>query len=228
MTRITASAAALLALAWSFPSRASTTFPAAVDSHLGLKKTVEQIDPPQGCLLCHNNPNGGLGTNNAFGTLMKENGAVAAEDGKIGPALDALAQTDPRAIMDLVSGIDPNADPAALSGDPVPHYGCGSIAAAPARGSQVGALFGLGLACLALRRRAHWSSARHRSSPSASHGSSARIAAMSSGALRWPTSAHATCDPTPSASMRAEAARAAGVHHAERQPKRTRRPPAAA
>jgi MYXO-CTERM domain-containing protein len=83
---------------------------------------------------------------------MKENGAVGAEPATVGPALDKLAQTDPRAIMDLVDGINPNDDPTALSNDPVPEYGCAMTARNGPPGWPPAALVLGGLGIPVLRR----------------------------------------------------------------------------
>jgi hypothetical protein len=56
--------------------------------------------------------------------MMKNSGAVGANPSTVRPALLTLQQNDPRAIADLEMGINPNDDPAALSSDPVPKYGC--------------------------------------------------------------------------------------------------------
>jgi hypothetical protein len=151
----------LMALAWTRPAAASPTFPAVVDTDLDLTgaMTIERAAaPPDGCLLCHLTEQGGLGTNNAFGSMMLQNGTAPDETATVGPALDAIKTADPRAIQDIVDGINPNDDPMALqSALPVPEYGCavGSRAERPMTGSKppwVG-LATIGLAAVAFRRR---------------------------------------------------------------------------
>jgi hypothetical protein len=138
---------------------ASSTFPAQVDATLSelamMNVSIESgAAPPDGCLLCHKSESGGLGTNNAFGDMMKAAGAVAATPGTVKPALLKLAQSNPRAIMDVAEGTNPNNDPSALSSDPVPEYGCGSIAGATYRGNSTPALvFGVSLLGVCLLRR---------------------------------------------------------------------------
>ncbi|MCL2448965.1 MAG: hypothetical protein FWD17_08470, partial [Polyangiaceae bacterium] len=57
--------------------------------------------------------------------------STAPTDAQLQAALGMMQQTNPRALDDLRMGQDPNNDPAALGGDPVPEYGCGSIATSP-------------------------------------------------------------------------------------------------
>jgi MYXO-CTERM domain-containing protein len=149
----------LFVTAWSAPAVASTSFPAVVDQHLKLTgaTTVENAYPPagMGCLLCHMTPSGGIGTNNTFGAKLREKGAVGAEPSTVGPALDALEQVDPRAIDDLVMGINPNDD----SEDPVrplpqPEYGCAMTTGANALNDEAWAVALLAIAAaVGLRRK---------------------------------------------------------------------------
>jgi hypothetical protein len=89
------------------------------------------VAPPQGCLLCHKIPAGGLGTTNAFGGELKQNGAVMESIASLQGALQAVAASDPLAISDIKMGHNPNDDPTWLtrstSTDPQPSYGCGSM-----------------------------------------------------------------------------------------------------
>jgi hypothetical protein len=148
---------------WSPPAYGSPAFPAEVDKQLGLTGDMvieKHIDPTTGCLLCHVVEQGGNGTNNAFGLEMKQAGVVGTETQTIGPALAQLAQENPRAIQDIRSGINPNDDPLATSGRPVPQYGCGSVAGAldgSAWGGGIAAAAGL---ALARRRRGRTNASR--------------------------------------------------------------------
>jgi hypothetical protein len=144
-------------LFWCPPAHASAGFPAAVDQALGLtgNAVVEKnIDPPSGCRLCHQTDNGGPGTNNAFGSEMKQAGLVGGETAKVATALQLVGQQNPQAIQDIRDGVNPNDDPAASAGRPVPQYGCGSVTGAPDASACAGAgiVAAAGLA-LARRRR---------------------------------------------------------------------------
>jgi hypothetical protein len=127
-----ASLTCLVVAAWSTTVAASATFPPVVDQHLMLtgSATIEKAAaPPDGCLLCHMSEAGGYGTNNAFGSLLREHGAVGMEPSTVGPALDAVEAIDPHAIDDIVMGINPNDDHTTPTvALPQPSYGC---AAAP-------------------------------------------------------------------------------------------------
>lgn len=162
MKRPLAAATWLLSIAWPLGAAGSATFPAQVDQTLSLTKTVEQIVPSpsgnssgNGCLLCHTTEAGGFNTNNAFGTMMKNSGAQGGYPRTVGPAILNLEQADPRAIADLVNGINPNNDPAALSSDPVPQYGCSASARGPGEWPESGEFMAIvSFISLALRRRA--------------------------------------------------------------------------
>jgi hypothetical protein len=142
---------------WQVSALASETFPAEVDKDLGLVAPgrVEDIDPPGGgCLLCHLSTSGGSGTNNVFGGMMLKAGCQGMITRSVDVALAKLEQTAPRAIADIRSGMDPNDDPLALSADPIPQYGCGSIAGPTPHGNSDGMpLLGLGALGLCLLRR---------------------------------------------------------------------------
>ena len=137
----------------SVDARATPDFPPAVDADLMLPSgwVETKVDSPDGCHLCHVNQQGGQPLT-AFGTLMQDDGAVPYEAASTAAsALAAIGTADPKAIADIKNGTDPNLDPTALSGDPVPEYGCGSVApgAPPGRagGVALGALaLGFGLA----------------------------------------------------------------------------------
>jgi hypothetical protein len=150
----------LIVAAWSSPAVASPSFPATVDQDLMLtgSMTIEKAAaPPDGCLLCHTTEAGGLGTNNQFGTLMLQDGTTAEEPATVGPALNDIAANEPRAIHDIVMGINPNDDPTALQGAlPVPSYGCAVGRAHELRRASTWAplwAFGLAWIGLAARRR---------------------------------------------------------------------------
>jgi hypothetical protein len=135
-------------------AQASATFPQEVDKILMLQTPVEDIAAPLGpgggCLLCHQSPSGGFGTNNAFGTMMKNAGCVGTVTGSVDFALAKLEQTAPRAIADLQMAMDPNNDPLAINNDPVPQYGCGSVAGWTTRAADRGAAVPTALAVIAL------------------------------------------------------------------------------
>jgi hypothetical protein len=130
----------LVVAAWSTTVAASSSFPPVVDQHLMLtgSATIEKAAaPPDGCLLCHMSEAGGFGTNNAFGSLLREHGAVGTEPSTVGPALDAVEAIDPHAIDDIVMGINPNDDHSMPTvALPQPSYGC---AAAPGPVTRDGA-----------------------------------------------------------------------------------------
>jgi hypothetical protein len=141
---------------------ASMIFPAAVDKDLSLPALwVENtVASPQGCLLCHKIQAGGLGTTNAFGGELKQNGATAENIASLQGALLAVAASDPLAISDIKAGTNPNDDPKWLdrstSTDPQPTYGCGSIGSISpgAPGNRDGvAVFACVLATLVARGR---------------------------------------------------------------------------
>jgi hypothetical protein len=165
------SIAFLIVMAWSGHAAASSSFPAAVDEHLKLTgaDTVEaRVAPKDGCLLCHVTESGGFGTNNAFGLALKRAGAVGTEPNTVGPALDVLQMQLPKAIDDILMGINPNDDPQSLEGTlPQPEYGC-SLAAPATRHEEAWSASLLALALLAWgargrvrfprQRRSRWSS----------------------------------------------------------------------
>jgi hypothetical protein len=142
----------LAVTAWSGPALASATFPAVVDQHLKLtgSATIEHaVAPPDGCLLCHMTESGGFGTNNAFGSALRQHGAVGAEPSTVGPALDALEAVDPHAIDDIQMGINPNNDHSDPTESlPTPDYGC-SVASARRSGADEWAFAFLSFASVA-------------------------------------------------------------------------------
>src|SRR5580658_3366126 len=108
----TAASLALLvsAAAWNSTASASPIFPSAVDKDLGLPAmwVENSVAPPQGCLLCHEIQAGGLGTTNAFGGELKQNGAMAENLPSLQGALQAVAASAPLAISDIKMGTNPN------------------------------------------------------------------------------------------------------------------------
>jgi hypothetical protein len=145
------------ALAVSGIAHATPDFPPFVDQYLMLSDggTLEaKVDPPDGCHLCHVNGSQGGTPLTAFGTLMQNNGAVPYEaESTAGPALQALESEAPRAVADIEKGIDPNADPNALTNDPVPGYGCSTASRGPPTGAAGIVLFGAFALAFRLARR---------------------------------------------------------------------------
>jgi hypothetical protein len=175
--RVVVTGFALLALLSAHRSAlASATFPKEVDTNLMLKVPVEAFVPPQGqgCRLCHQSDSGGNGTNNAFGTMMKRAGCMGTITGSVDVALNQLKASAPRAIMDIEMSVDPNGDPLALNNDPLPQYGCGSVAGRAAHGGPwmlpafAAAALGLGL----LRRHAR---PRHAGERAVKHAPARRV-----------------------------------------------------
>ena len=135
---------------------AVATFPAEIQKHLALSYT-----PP--CTLCHDNPNGGIGTaTTKFAVSMKAAGLSATSSlADLDKALDTLAanNTDSNGdgipdIQELKEGIDPNTG-AAQPNAPPETFGCGARIASGKvqfRGTLLGALAVLGLVVLTRRR----------------------------------------------------------------------------
>jgi hypothetical protein len=148
--------AALAVVCTAAPAHASASFPAEVDKYLKLTAPIESFIPPQGqgCRLCHSSDTGGYNTNNTFGTMMKNAGTMGTVTGSVDIGLAKLTQTAPRAIMDIQSMMNPNDDPLALNNDPIPAYGCGSIAGVrPPESARMAPLLALGALSLFLLRR---------------------------------------------------------------------------
>jgi MYXO-CTERM domain-containing protein len=146
------------ALFWSPSALAHQEYPPAVDSTLGLKKTVETFLPPTGCQLCHQG-SGGATQLNSFGSLLVSsyglsNDPIAAHVPSLEQALMNLEGSDPKAVQDLKNGIDPNTDPVVFENAlPAPQYGC-SLASQPVESIPPVAAAGLlAIAALALARR---------------------------------------------------------------------------
>jgi hypothetical protein len=99
---------------------------------------VETIFPPDGCHLCHVKGSTGGTPNTQFGTIMVANGAMVLQTTTVTAALGRIEMTAPQLIADLRAGNDPNLDMStgAQNLDPVPSYGCGSIARGRPAGSS--------------------------------------------------------------------------------------------
>jgi hypothetical protein len=104
-------------------SNATPNFPAVV------QQFVQSQSPPS-CTICHNSPNGGLGTvTTPFGKYLRSRGLVELDEGSLRNALTAAQAeghdsngdgvTDIEALRE---GLDPNGNTGGL-GPPV--YGCG-------------------------------------------------------------------------------------------------------
>ncbi len=136
---------AALALA-SGNARATPEFPGVVEQTLGLSKI--EIDPPQGCMLCHTTDSGGTSLR-PFGLLLQQNGVQPYQDATLVAALDQVQKNEPQLIVDIKAGEDPNDDPG-TSSTPTPEYGCTF-----SRGGRRPSAGALGVGCaLALLLRA--------------------------------------------------------------------------
>ena len=108
-------------------AHATPNFPAAV------QRDLSAVSRPA-CMVCHNNPSGGLGTvTTIFGTYVRSRGVVAYDEGSLQTALDAARAEKHDSNNDgvddvtaLTEGLDPNAasDDHGVSREP-PGYGCG-------------------------------------------------------------------------------------------------------
>jgi hypothetical protein len=81
-----------------------------------------EVDPPQGCTLCHTTDSGGKSLR-AFGALVEQYGAQPYQASTLVQALAEVEQKEPQLIADIKAGRDPNDDPRASS-QPTPEYGC--------------------------------------------------------------------------------------------------------
>jgi hypothetical protein len=142
------------------PAHAQAGYPPIIDTTLGID--LGKIDPPTGCQLCHTSSAGGTTSLTAFGNrmvykygLVSTTVETAAADQSLVAALKALQADDPKLIMDLQMGMDPNPD---TPTGPIPGYGC-SGAVSPSRAPAGGAGLFAGAALVAAvarrtRRRA--------------------------------------------------------------------------
>jgi hypothetical protein len=140
---------------WSVAARATPEFPGVVEQTLGLTKI--EIDPPQGCTLCHATDAGGTALR-TFGELLQQYGTQPYQDSTLVAALAEVGQKEPQLIADIKAGNDPNDDPQA-SALPTPEYGCAaSRAGAPELSGWLLAV--TALTGMELRRRRRVRSAR--------------------------------------------------------------------
>jgi hypothetical protein len=105
------------------PCCATPNFPAVV------QQFVSSAEPPP-CTICHNNPNGGLGTvTTAFGEYMISRGLIPNDTTSLRNALSAAEGEMHDSNGDGVSDIDAlreGLDPNGSGGDPPPPgFGCG-------------------------------------------------------------------------------------------------------
>ena len=129
LTRYVLSVLLAVSVTWGAPALATPEFPGIVEQTLGLTKI--EIDPPQGCTLCHTTDSGGTSLR-PFGLLLQQDGAQPYQDSTLEAALGAVAQGEPQLIEDIKAGVDPNDDPG-ISSTPTPSYGCSASRAAPTR-----------------------------------------------------------------------------------------------
>ena len=137
-------------LALARTAHAVQTYPAEIQSHLGLDFT-----PP--CTLCHATNAGGLGTiTTPFGKALQAHG-LTTDIATLDRALDALADNDSNGdgisdIQQLKNGSDPNTG-AHLSNVQQEQFGCGAHIAKLKPSSPGQGLMFASLALLALSRR---------------------------------------------------------------------------
>ena|ERR1019366_1800319 len=145
------------AIAWSTGAEATPDFPGVI------QQVVGSAAPPP-CTICHNNPNGGLGTvTTVFGMYMRSRGLVPYDENSLRNALAAATGEQHSSsddgitdIQALREGRDPNAGLGAATSQaqlPPPDYGCGAHVAPSSRGTSGAALFLAATAGIALVRR---------------------------------------------------------------------------
>jgi uncharacterized protein (TIGR03382 family) len=134
---------------------ASSSFPPAIQSHLGAPT------PIPACIVCHDTASGGSGTaNRVFALSTKKNGLLSADVNSLNKSLDALAAAKTDSDSDGMSDIDelkagrdpsvPECDGGSQCGSVSKIvYGCSSTSDAP---TTAGAAM-LALVALALVRR---------------------------------------------------------------------------
>jgi hypothetical protein len=160
-------AAVPTALGWAAPARATPDFPAVI------QQVVGSAAPPP-CTICHNNPNGGLGTvTTVFGLYMRSRGLVPYDENSLRNALAAASAeqhvSNAEGIADvqaLREGLDPNVGLGAAptqSQLPPPDYGCGARVA-PGRGESASTrlLLAAGIAIVRRRRSMRRRSCRYK------------------------------------------------------------------
>jgi hypothetical protein len=136
---------------------ASPTYPAEIQSHLGLSYT-----PP--CAICHEGGRGGTGTvTTAFGRAMMDRGLHASDPAALDAALDKMAADGVDSdgdgtpdIEQLKQGRDPNGATGVAIGAPPVEYGCGALTIAGTRAASAGNhgwLFGVAVFGVVLSRR---------------------------------------------------------------------------
>lgn len=113
-------------VSWAAPCLALPSFPGDVDQFLMMPGLVEKLFPmtmtsAPGCNLCH--LDGGGSELGPFGNSLGLSPSTVS-DPALFSALASLESTNPRGLDDLKMGINPNTDPAFLSADPSPQYGC--------------------------------------------------------------------------------------------------------
>jgi hypothetical protein len=145
--RVAAFGAVLLSLAWAGVARATPDFPAVVVKTFDLPAI--QIDPPQGCELCHTSDSGGTSLR-PFGALLLQYGVQPYEETTLEQALGEVEQNEPQLVADIKAGRDPNDDTGSADVH-TPEYGC-AAAGAPAHG-RLAWLAALAPLALTLRRR---------------------------------------------------------------------------
>ena len=142
----------LTVLATSWPCQATPDFPAVVQQFVGAPSAPS-------CTICHNNPNGGLGTaTQPFAAYLRSRGLVAYDENSLRTALTADEAENQDSNSDGVSdidalkqGLDPNGN--ASGAKSPPEFGC-QMAHAGDRDHYEGlAVLTGALACLFLRRR---------------------------------------------------------------------------
>ncbi len=148
MSRASSHVALLLVLLASLGpglARASATYPAEIQSQLGLSYTPA-------CAICHANGVTGYGTvTTPFGEAMRAVGLVCCSIPSLDGALAALEAENSPYITYLKQGLDPN-NPGA-GAVPQPTYGCFSVTGQGPSRVGGGALLALALLGLATRRR---------------------------------------------------------------------------
>ena len=139
----------VLATAW--PCQATPDFPAVVQQFVSAPSSPS-------CTICHNNPNGGIGTaTQPFAEYLRSRGLVAYDENSLRTALTADEAENQDSNSDGVSdidalkqGLDPNGASGAKS---PPEFGCQIAHAGDRDHSEALAVLGGALACLFLRRR---------------------------------------------------------------------------